>query len=405
MKKACILSTGCPESLLDCARLKVYFEKNGWSTTDDPTTADLTLLYACSLTNSTTENNLKIVQDLQKNAKQNSQVIVWGCLPKTEYEALSQIYAGPTFSESDIDKLDEIINAEKPVSDITANEVCPRYQIREDSRRKLDKSPRDLLNHYYYYLYSKINLRQPKDPSVFYIKISTGCLGQCTYCSVRFSRGKVKSKSIDKIMNEFRDGLSRGYKTFALLGTDLGSYGRDLGYTIADLLRKMVKEKGEYRIGLRNMNPHFLSQMMDDLEPIFATGKIWYIEIPSESGSDRILKLMGRAYTVETLKESVRRLRKACPSLKIRTQIMVAFPTETNQDFAETIHLLEEVKFDFVEYYIFSPRLGTVAEKMPDRVSDRVARRRSNRIIDKVVLDSILKMVKKPFNKLRSINS
>jgi len=405
MKKACILSNGCPESLIDCARVKLYFEENGWYTTDDSTTADLILLYACALTNNSTDYSLNIVKELQEKAKHDSKVMIWGCLPKTDYESLKQIYVGPTFSESDLYKLDEIIHAQKPIDDITANEVCSRYRNSGSFWSKIYKSPIRLFNLYYNHLYTKRNLHKPKDSSIFYIKISTGCLGHCTYCSVRLSRGKTKSKPIDKIISEFRDGLSRGYKTFALLGTDLSSYGRDFGYTLADLLREMVREKGEYRIGLRNLNPYFLNQMMDDLEPVFATGKIWYTEIAAESGSNKILKLMERDYTVETLKESIQRLRKACPSLMIRTQIMVGFPTETKQDFTETMCLLDEVKFDFVEVYRFSPRSGTAAEKMQGRISNRVMRLRSYRIVGKIVLDNILKMGRKPLNNIRSINT
>ncbi len=204
----------------------------------------------------------------------------------------------------------------------------------------------------------------------------------------------MKSKSIDKIMDEFREGLAQGYKNFALMGTDVCSFGRDLGYTLADLLREMVKEKGKYRIGIRNLSPMYLNQMLDDLEPIFATGKIWLTLIPTQSGSDRILKLMGRPYTIETLKETIRRLKRACPDLKIRTQIMVGFPTETKQDFAASMRLLDEVKFDYVEVYRFSSRTGTPAKKMQGRVPYGVALLREYRMKCKLALGAMSTMWK-----------
>ena len=135
-------------------------------------------------------------------------------------------------------------------------------------------------------------------------------------------------------MDEFKAGISLGFKEFSLMGTDLGPYGRDLGYNLADLITKMVNEKGDFKIGLRNIHPLFLKQMINDLVPAFATGKIWFTGVAVESGSDRILKLMKRGYSVGDFKEGIQRLKKAHPNLFISTQIMVNFPTETKNDFA-----------------------------------------------------------------------
>ncbi len=416
MKRACVLSNGCPESMIDSARVRLYLEENGWYPVEDPTDADVILLYSCALTKGAVNSSINIIKELQKKTGSESRLIVWGCLPKIEPDALKKVYVGPTFCENDLYRLDEIVNAVKPIDEITANQVfndCREYtrKLRNNGREqaKLAKLryrylnykiiyilPLELINRYYRYLSKKINLHQPKNNSVFYIKISTGCLGRCTYCAIPLSRGKIKSKTIDQIINEFRNGLSRGYKTFALLGTDSGSYGRDLGYTLVDLLREMVKEKGNYKIGLRNLNPHFLNQMLKDLEPLFSTGKIWYTEIPLESGSDRILKLMARNYTVNTFRESILRLRSVCPSLIIRTQVMVGFPTETKQDFAESIRLLKELKFDYIEVYNYSPRIGTPAETMQGRISERTALIRRYRIAIQTILDGMLKFVRNP---------
>jgi threonylcarbamoyladenosine tRNA methylthiotransferase CDKAL1 len=365
----------------------------------DPAIADLTVFYSCALTDAVVNDSLNTIKELQKKAKPDSQVIAWGCLPKIEPEPLKKIYQGPTFTESDIYRFDEIIHAVTPVDEITANEVCPRYQ--EPGREKvytlplrLHTLPLRLLDWFHDTLCKKENLYSTMDTSVFYIKTSTGCLGHCTYCSVRLSRGTIKSKPIDKIIGEFKEGLGRGYKNFALMGTDVGSFGRDLGYTLVDLLREIVKEKGDYRIGIRNLNPYFLNQMLDDLEPIFATGKIWLALIPTQSGSNRILKLMGRPYTVETLKETIRRLKRVCPDLKVRTQVMVGFPTETKQDFAESMQLLDEVKFDYVEVYRYSPRPGTPAAKMPCQIPYRVVLLREYRMKYKLALNAMPAMWK-----------
>ena len=248
MKKACILSNGCPESMIDSARVKLCLEKNGWQSVEDPATADLTVFYSCALTNAVVDDSLNTIKELQKSAKHDSQVITWGCLPKLNPEALKQVYQGPTFSEDDLYKFDEIIDAGTTIDEITANQVCSRYQKSGGRERiftlplELYKLPSRIFDWFYNDLYKKINLYNAMDSSVYYIKTSTGCLGHCTYCAVRLSRGTVKSKSIDEIISEFREGLKQGYKNFALLGTDLCSFGRDLGYTLVELLREMVKE-------------------------------------------------------------------------------------------------------------------------------------------------------------------
>ena len=392
MKKAYISSNGCPESLLDSARVKRYLEENGWQIVNNPAAdVELAVFYSCALTDEAVNGALAAIREIKCNIEREGQVVVWGCLPIVAPEKLKGIYNGTVFGERNFYKLAELIRSKKSPDETTANEVCVRYRKKDNVREKITRIPLRLINFNNNRLNKKINLHRPDDPSIFYIKVSTGCLGQCTYCSVRLSRGKIQSKPIDKVMAEFRDGLKRGFKNFSLLGTDLGSYGRDLGYTLVDLFREIFAETGDYQIGLRNINPYFLHQMLDDLDPFFATGKIWYIEIPIESGSDRILELMGRPYTVENVKASMRKLKIVAPSLKIRTQVMVGFPTETNNDFQKSMEFLTEVKPDFVEVYRFSPRLGTVAEKMDGRVSLQTVRLREYRILIRTEISKIIK--------------
>lgn len=404
MRKACVLSNGCPESLADSARIKLCLEKNNWQIVNHQRDADLTVFYSCALTNAMVNNSLDTVKELQKKTKPGSQVIVWGCLPKVEPETLKPIYDGPTFSVSNIEKFNEIIQAVTPIDGITANELCSRYQKNSGWKKILTsplcfyKIPSRLLYWFYYDFFKKTEYSGGVDSATYYITVSTGCLGHCTYCSVRNSRGTIKSKGLDKVIGEFREGLSLGYKNFVLLGTDVGSYGRDLGHTLTDLLGEMIKEKGDYRIGLRNLNPFFLNQMLDDLQIIFATGKIWFTLIPIESGSDRIIKLMGRNYAIATIKESIQKLKQACPDVIIRTQVMVGFPTETKQDFLSSMRILDELKFDYVEVYRFSPRSHTLAQEMSGKIPYRVALLREYRMKCKVALAAIRTMCwgKKP---------
>ncbi|MGB8371904.1 MAG: radical SAM protein, partial [Halobacteriota archaeon] len=369
MKKACVLTNGCPENQLDSARVKTYLEENGWQIVDNVKDADIILFNACGLTESSALNSIHSIHNIKKHIKGNQRLIVWGCLPKIDPEMLFQTHQELSFGEREVDKLDEVITATKSINEVSVNEICQPVHKEGTWHRltKIDRLPVTFANLLYQRL-TKKDLYRSSDSSIFYIKIATGCLGNCSYCAVKKSRGNVKSKPIDEVMDEFKAGLSLGFKEFSLMGTDLGPYGRDLGYNLADLITKMVNEKGDFKIGLRNIHPLFLKQMINDLVPAFATGKIWFTGVAVESGSDRILKLMKRGYGVGDFKEGIQRLKKAHPDLFISTQIMVNFPTETKNDFAESMNLFEESNFDFTEIYSFSPRPGTSAADMEGRV-------------------------------------
>ena len=388
MGKACLLTNGCPENQFDSARVRLYLSKNGWQIVEQPADADLILFNACGLTKRTADHSMHIIRYLQKQTRSGAQLIVWGCLPKIDPDLLRQVYRGPTFGEAEIDTLDNIIDAKEPINGIVAHNLIPTVGYFEIQRPLKTIANLPLLFYQWYRskLLGEVEAYNAKDASVYYIKVATGCPRKCSYCAVRNSRGGLRSKSIEKVLAEFKDGLSQGFSTFSLLGTNLGYYGMDIGSSLCDLLKEVVKEDGQYQIALRNVYPGALIKMLDDLKPILMTGKIWYMEIPAESGSDRILKLMKRDNTVEELKECVRAVRQTRPDIRIVTQLMVGFPTETKQDFAASMKLLDELDFDFVEIYQFSPRPNTSAEQLEGQIPNIIGKYRLYRMLIKELL-------------------
>jgi tRNA A37 methylthiotransferase MiaB len=193
----------------------------------------------------------------------------------------------------------------------------------------------------------------------------------------------VKSKPIEKVLEELEEGLKRGCREFALIGTDLGAYGRDRGANLVDLLRELVGHQGDYEIRLRNVQPRFLIEMLPELREIFRGGKISYLSSAAETGNNRILKEMDRGYKIEEFKEAIGALNREFPNLQIRTQLMVGFPGETEEEFQDTLRLLDEVRFDFVEIYAFQSRPRIRAEKMKDHIPQQVARKRAHRLLMK----------------------
>jgi len=191
-----------------------------------------------------------------------------------------------------------------------------------------------IMRNYRKRIFNVINVYRPYS---FLIKIATGCSSACAYCAVRLSRGKVRSKPIHKVAEEFDEGLAKGYSEFALIGTDTGSYGRDQNITLAALLRELITRKGDYKIRLRNVQPKFLIEMMPELQEIFKTGKISYLGTANESGNNRILELMNRGYRIEDYKEAIHTINKKFPDMQLRTQLMAGFPSETDEEFEDTI--------------------------------------------------------------------
>jgi tRNA A37 methylthiotransferase MiaB len=182
--------------------------------------------------------------------------------------------------------------------------------------------------------------------------------------------------------------LRKGYREFALIGTDLGAYGRDLDSDLVDLLRSLLKCGEGYTIRLRNIQPRFLHRMMPQLMDILASGRITYLSTAAESGSNRILRAMNRGYTVEQYTEAVGIINRDFPHIEIRTQLMVGFPGETEEDFRATLRLLDHVTIDYVEIYEFEARPRTHAEQMRDQVQSHLAKKRALRLLIKSIFSN-----------------
>lgn len=396
-KKVCMITNGCPENRIDGARMQEFLKQNGWIVTSDWRDADIILFNACALTKDSQENSMEIINRIKARKKPAAELIVYGCLPKINKERLREIYQGPTFGSDEVEQLNEIFEPRLKIQDIHANFLLPSMSVFHlnhwNVARRLRKTASPLamayklLNIIYKRTISRaINVY---NPNTFCIKVSTGCLNACSYCGIRFSRGRVKSKPIDNAVREFEEGLEKDYNEFGLIGTDVGAYGKDQGADLVTLLKELLKNKGDYKIKLRNIQPRFLIQMMPELREIFQTGKISYLGSAAESGNNRILSLMNRGYNIEDFKEAIRILNKEFPEIQICTQLMVGFPSETEEEFQDTVRLLDEVSFDVVEIYRFQPRPRTKAAKMKGQIPQKVIRRRYQKLLVKSVFNKI----------------
>jgi len=185
------------------------------------------------------------------------------------------------------------------------------------------------------------------------------------------------SKSIESCVNEFKEGISLGYKTFLLSGDDTGAYGIDNLSSFPELLYKIIRLKEtQYEIEIKGLNPVWMVKYIDDLEKILKSERINKISCPIQSASSRILKLMNRYSNVEKIKDAFLRLKKAYPKLKFSTHIILGFPTETMEDLEKTISFLDDIEFDYVLIFTYVEIPGAKSEMIEPKIPKDIMEKR-----------------------------
>ena len=236
------------------------------------------------------------------------------------------------------------------------------------------------------------------NPYKAYVNIMLGCDKFCTYCIVPYTRGKQRSRNKDDIINEVKNLIKDGYKEVTLLGQNVNAYGKDLdtNYNMTNLLEDVAKT-GIKRIRFMTSHPwDFTDEMIDVIakyENIMPS-----IHLPVQSGSNNVLKLMGRRYTKEEYFILFNKLKEKISNVSISTDIIVGFPSETEKDFNETLDLVNNCKFDLAYTFIFSPRVGTPAAKMKDDITTNEKQQRLyklNELINKYALENNKKLIGK----------
>jgi len=221
------------------------------------------------------------------------------------------------------------------------------------------------------------------------LPVAVGCLGSCSYCIMPISRGRLSSCQPQEVLKAFADAVSKGVKEIYLVAQDLASYGLDIGTNLLELLRALLKHEGDYMIRLGMMEPSTLSTIARELLDFYLDARVYkYMHLPLQSGSDRILHLMNRKYTSTSFIELVSFFRSRV-DLFLATDVIVGFPTETEEDFEQTCKVLERIAPDKVHVARYALRPFTKAASMP-QLSDYVKKERS-RVLGELVKELTLK--------------
>lgn len=216
-----------------------------------------------------------------------------------------------------------------------------------------------------------------------WVNIAYGCNNFCTYCIVPYVRGRERSRLPENVVDEVKNLVNEGYKEITLLGQNVNSYGHDLKNDVgfASLLDEIGKIEGKFRLRFMSNHPKDLTE--DVIEAIKRNPHACHaIHLPVQSGSNRILSLMNRRYSVEKYLSQIESIRKIIPDCAITTDIIVGFPTETENDFLDTVNLVEKVKFDGAFTFVYSKREGTKAAVMDGQIDPETQKDRIMRLID-----------------------
>lgn len=386
MQRIYVSCNGCEDGRLSSAYVEKFFTTNKCIITRDAAQADLIVFYACGLTKECENDSLRVLEKLQSTKRAEAKLIAWGCLTKINPRLLATVYDGPLIDPKNLDFFETVLDkVHVPMNNVHANTLLPQETTMQ---RHIALRLTNLA--------SKARTRLAEN-RVYWIHTVKGCSHACTYCSDRCAWGKITSRPADRIVSEFKTGLLNGYDRFCLIGSDLGAYGMDTGDTLIDLLARLVSidDRKGYKIILPQMNPFYLKQTHHDLEKIFDSGKIGAFGCQVQSGSNRLLRLMGRRYTAEEWTEHMQNIRNKHPKIHLETHLLVGFPTETDQDFKATLNLLDKILLDKVVVFKFSTRPHVAASHFPGQIPEKTKKSRWRKLSIKARLNTMTRKIQR----------
>ena len=361
-KKYFIKTYGCQMNEHDSENIKALLEEMSFKETFDMEDADLILLNTCAIRENAHNKVFGMIGRIKTIKEKKPHVIagICGCMAQEESvvnEILNKYkHINIVFGTHNIYQLPEILNnaivkCEREIEVMSyEGDIVEHMPVKRDSKYKA------------------------------WVNIMYGCDKFCTYCIVPYTRGKQRSRRHEDILEEVKDLVKDGYKEVTLLGQNVNAYGKDLsdGYTMENLLEDTAKT-GIERIRFVTSHPWDFTDGMIDVIAKY-DNVMPYIHLPIQSGSNKILKLMGRRYTKESYLTLFKKIKEKIPNCSVTTDIIVAFPGETEEDFQDTLDVVNECKYDSAFTFIFSPRVGTPAARMENNLSEEVKSERLQRL-------------------------
>lgn len=368
--KVGIYTLGCKVNTYESEYVMSLFKEKGYTISDFDDECDIYIINTCSVTNQSDSKSRKIInQAIRKNP--HACIVAMGCF----IEANKDIK---------IDGVDILIgNKDK-------SKVVELVEDYFKTKKQIVNLYQDLGNDF-----ENMEIKTFEGRTRAFVKIQDGCENFCSYCIIPYVRGKCRSKKPEQVIEEISELVKNGYQEIVLTGIHTGNYGRDLNTDFASLLRKIVKIPNLYRLRISSIE---ITELTDEVLDIIENNEVVanHLHIPLQSGSNFILKNMNRKYDTKYFEEKINYIRSIRPSISISTDVIVGFPGETEEDFMETLSLVNECQFDNAFTFIYSPRENTPAAKLEDNVSleEKENRlHRLNEVVNKYFLENNKKLV------------
>ena len=361
--KAYVETYGCQQNEADSEKLRGYLTQSGYAICQEAEGADVVVMNTCSIREHAEQRVFGNLGALTHTKRRHptQKIFLCGCMAGEEKVSArvkeSYPYVDGVFSTHHLWQFPEIL-----------------YNVLTKKKRQ-------------FYVADEAGsiaegIPQVRDSKLkAWVSIMYGCNNFCTYCIVPYVRGRERSRRPEAILEECRQLAERGCKEITLLGQNVNSYGKDLdcGMDFADLLAQIAQLPGDFLIRFMTSHPRDAStKLFDTMAKYPKIAK--QLHLPFQSGSSRVLKAMNRHYDRETYLSKVRYAKSVMPDLVLTSDVIVGFPGETEEEFEETISLIEEVRYDSLFTFIFSPRTGTPAAKMEDPTPKEEKNRRFDKL-------------------------
>lgn len=361
MKKAALHNLGCKVNAYETEAMQELLEQNGYEIVPFKEGADVYIINTCTVTNMADRKSRQMIHRARK-MNPDAVVVAAGCYVQAKAE--------------DVDECIDIVIGNNKKQDLI--EILDEYWAKKKEDHELQKEVLDI-NHTSEY--ENLHLSKTAEHTRAYIKVQDGCNQFCSYCIIPFARGRVRSREKDDVVREVESLAKNGYKEVVLTGIHLSSYGVDLGKTLLSLILAVHEVSGIHRIRLGSLEPRIITE--EFVKTIAGLPKICpHFHLSLQSGCDATLKRMNRKYTAEEYYEKCELLRKYFDDPALTTDVIVGFPGETEEEFAQSKDFVDKVNFYETHIFKYSKREGTKAAVMKDQVPEEIKTVRSNLMIE-----------------------